>query len=87
MVINTLPHGIHYALAQLAKGTPITRIHTQWRDEKSSLNVVSYGIREQKKYMHIIRNNRECVAFEVRETEQYSMRVAIEQARAILDSL
>ncbi|BDQ68456.1 MULTISPECIES: hypothetical protein [Shewanella] len=87
MVINTLPHGIHYALAQLAKGAPITRIHTQWRGEKSSLNVVSYGIREQKKYMHIIRNNRECVAFEVRETEQYSMRVAIEQARAILDSL
>lgn len=87
MVINTLPHGIHYALAQLAKGAHITRIHTQWRGEKSSLNVVSYGIREHGKYMHVIRDNRECVGFEVRDTEQYSMRVATDQARAILDSL
>ncbi|MCU8005299.1 hypothetical protein [Shewanella sp. SM96] len=86
MVVDTLPHGIHFALAELAKGSPVTRIHTQWQDEKSPLNVVSYGIREQRKVMHVIRTNRECIGFEVREFENYSMRVAITEARSILDS-
>jgi hypothetical protein len=87
MIIPTLSNNVHMALAQLAGGSTVTRVHTQWKNGKSLNNVVSYGIREKNTVMHILREGRECIGYEVKTLERYSMSVAIAQARAILDEI
>ncbi|SUJ07977.1 hypothetical protein [Shewanella morhuae] len=87
MIIPTLSENAHLALAKLAGGSRVTRVHTQWKPGNSLTNVVTYGIRDKQTVMHILRTGRECVAFEVKQLESYSMSLAIQQAREILDEV
>ncbi len=75
------------ALAQLAGGSKVTRVHTQWQKHNSLNNVVTYGIVDKSTVMHVIRTGRECIAYEVKQLDRYSMSLAIQQAREILDGL
>ncbi|MEH6454777.1 MAG: hypothetical protein V7749_00515 [Cocleimonas sp.] len=87
MIIPTLSNNAHMALAQLAGGSRVTRVHTQWHKANSLTNVVTYGISEKHTVMHIIRSGRECIAYEVKQLERYSISLAIEQAREILNDI
>ncbi|MEO3684677.1 hypothetical protein ABHN84_20650 [Shewanella vesiculosa] len=87
MIIPTLSDNAHLALAQLAGGSRVTRVHTQWQKGNSLTNIVTYGIKDKRTVMHILRTGRECVAYEVKQLERYSMSLAIEQALEILDEI
>ncbi|GIU40862.1 hypothetical protein TUM3794_19770 [Shewanella colwelliana] len=86
MVIETISERPRIALAELAGSSRISRIHTQYKPGNLT-NVVSYGIPEKNIVFHLIRSGRECVAYEVRRQDKYSMRDAIQQARTILNEL
>ena len=75
------------ALAQLAGGSRVTRVHTQWQKGNSLTNVVTYGIKDKLTVMHILRTGRECIAYEVKHLDRYSLSEAIQQAREILDEI
>lgn len=77
----------HLMFAGLAVGNPIRRIHTQWTKGTSTLNVATFGIPNLGLVMHLARDGRECLFVDVRELNQYSMAVAIQQAKEILDEL
>lgn len=89
--MNYLPDSVHMAMSIAAQGEQITRIHTQYKasdpTSPSMLNVVTYGIRNKSQVFHVLRNGREAFAFETRQMKNYSLRVAIEQAREILDEV
>lgn len=77
----------HLLFAGLSKGHPIRRIHTQWQKDNSIMNVVTFGIPNMGLIMHISRCGRECLSVDIRELDNYSMAVAITQAKDILDEL
>lgn len=87
MIIETMSERPRIALAQIAGSSRVSRIHTQYKPGNSTTNIVSYGIPAKDIVFHLIRNGRECVGFEVKHLDKYSMKEVIQQARAILNEL
>lgn len=81
------PHSPYAVLANIAKGSQITRVHTQWKKGTSTTNVVTYGIRDKKTVMHIAREGRTTQFFQIFELPEYSLKNAILQAQKMLDEL
>jgi hypothetical protein len=77
---------LHLMMAEIARGSQVVRIHTQYNN--AGVNVVTYGIRDKLTVMHIMRRGTRAFDYQIVNMQQrYSMSNAISEARAILDTL